>query len=235
MMMLTHSIAVTRSQLSRSEVGGRDRLARERRGRAGERDAALLQAIDVVCRLERLHDVLLDDDERTAFGDDRGQAGIDLAHHDRRETETDLVAEQKFRVGHQRAADRDHLLLAARERGARDMAALGQRREQLVDPRQAPRPRPTKLAADDEVLLDRERGEQPPPSGTSAMPRATTAWAGSSPIGSPSKTTASRRDAITPAMHLSSVDLPAPLAPMTATTSPGCARSDTPNSAWKSP
>jgi len=45
------------------------------------------------------------------------------------------------------------------------MAALGQRREQLVDPRQAPRPRPTKLAADDEVLLDRELGEQPPPFG----------------------------------------------------------------------
>src|SRR5262249_42607486 len=73
------------------------------------------------------------------------------------------------------------------------------------------------------------------PSGTSAMPRATTAWAGSSPIGSPSKTMASRRDAITPAMHLSSVDLPAPLAPMTAITSPGGTRSDTPNSAWKSP
>src|SRR5262249_23376179 len=82
---------------SRSEVSGRDRLARERRGRAGERDAALLQAIDVVRRLERLHDVLLDDDEGAAFGDDRRQAGIDLAHHDGRETETDLVAEQKFR------------------------------------------------------------------------------------------------------------------------------------------
>src|SRR5262245_27940709 len=73
------------------------------------------------------------------------------------------------------------------------------------------------------------------PSGTSAMPRATTAWAGSFPIGSPSNRMASRRDAMTPAMHLSSVDLPAPLAPMTATTSPGGTRSETPNSAWKSP
>jgi hypothetical protein len=52
-----------RSHPSRSEVSGRDRLARQRRGRAGERDAALLRAIDVVCRLERLYDVLLDDDE----------------------------------------------------------------------------------------------------------------------------------------------------------------------------
>src|SRR5215831_3070740 len=129
------SILLSESWSSRSEVRGRDRLARQRRGRAGERDAALLQAIDVVRRLERLHDVLLDDDEGTAFGDDRRQAGIDLAHHDRRETETDLIAEQKFRVRHQRAADRDHLLLAAGERGARRVAALGQRREQLVDSR----------------------------------------------------------------------------------------------------
>src|SRR5262249_61190413 len=98
MMMLTHSIAMTRSQLSRSEVRGRDRLARQRRRRAGERDATLLQAIDVVCRLERLHDVLLDDDEGTAFGDDRGQAGIGLAHPDGRQTRADLVAEETFRV-----------------------------------------------------------------------------------------------------------------------------------------
>jgi hypothetical protein len=40
---------------------------------------------------------------------------------------------------------------------------------------------------------------------------------------------------MTPAMHLSSVDLPAPLAPITATTSPTATRSETPNSAWKSP
>src|SRR5207248_4385610 len=48
---------------SRPEVGRRDRRARRRCGGTGERDAALLQAIDVVCRRERLHDVLLDDDE----------------------------------------------------------------------------------------------------------------------------------------------------------------------------
>src|SRR5262249_43339365 len=98
--MLTHSIAVTFARLSRSlcsrsrpEVGRRDRRARQRRGGTGERDAALLQAIDVVCRRERLHDVLLDDDERTSFGDDRRQARIDLAHENGRKTEADLVAE----------------------------------------------------------------------------------------------------------------------------------------------
>jgi hypothetical protein len=46
---------------------------------------------------------------------------------------------------------------------------------------------------------------------------------------------ASRRERMAPAMHLSSVDLPAPFAPMTATTSLGATSSETPNSAWKSP
>src|SRR5262249_43571151 len=140
MMMLTHSIAMTRSQLSRSEVSGRDRLARQRRGRAGERDATLLQAIDVVCRLERLHDVLLDDDEGTSSGDDGGGGGVALAHPVGRETEADLAAEERFWLGHGRAPNRAHLLPPAGERGARRVAAPGQRRKQLVDPRRAPRP-----------------------------------------------------------------------------------------------
>src|SRR5262249_56245900 len=103
---------------------------------------------------ERLHDVLLYDDQRTAFGDDRGQAGIDLAHHDGRETEADLVAEEKFRIGHQRASERDHLLLAAGERGARQVAAPGHRREHFLYPRQTPRSRSAELAADEGGLLD---------------------------------------------------------------------------------
>jgi hypothetical protein len=41
------------------------------------------------------------------------------------------------------------------------MAPRGQRREQLVDARQTPRPWPAELAADEEVLLDRQRGEEP--------------------------------------------------------------------------
>ncbi len=67
------------------------------------------------------------------------------------------------------------------------------------------------------------------------MPRATISCAGRSPIGSPANTIASRRAGIAPAMHLSSVDLPAPLAPITATTSPSATPIETPNSAWKSP
>ncbi len=74
------------------------------------------------------------------------------------------------------------------------------------------------------------------PSGTSAMPRATTAWAGC--VADRLAVEAGWHRGVTrsaPAMHLSSVDLPAPLAPITATTSPGATLSETPNSAWKSP
>ena len=81
-----------------------------------KRDAALLQAIDVARGLQRLHDVLLDDDQRDAFGDDRREPRVDVADDDRREAEADLVAQQQPRVRHQRAADGDHLLLAAGQR-----------------------------------------------------------------------------------------------------------------------
>src|ERR1700716_3427631 len=73
------------------------------------------------------------------------------------------------------------------------------------------------------------------PSGRSAMPRPTTRKAGRSPIGAPSNTIASRRAGIRPAMLLSSVLLPAPFAPMIATTRRGAAAIESPNSAWKSP
>jgi len=63
--------------------------------------------------LQRLHDVLLNDDEGQALGCNRRNAGVDIADHDLRETKANLVAQQKPRVRHQRADDCDHLLLAA--------------------------------------------------------------------------------------------------------------------------
>ena len=51
----------------------------------------------------------------------------DLLHEERREAEGRLVEEQELRLGHQRAADREHLLLAAGERPAR-LASRSRRR-----------------------------------------------------------------------------------------------------------
>ena len=45
------------------------------------------------------------------------------------------------------------------------LTPLGQHREQLVDSLQTPRPCPPELAADEQVLLDRERRKKPAPFG----------------------------------------------------------------------
>src|ERR1700730_12492672 len=119
MMMLTQSIAP-----SRSEIGGRDGLARQRGRAARERDTALLQTKDLCRRVERRVDVLLDNDEGAPLRDDRRQAGIEVAHYDRSQAEAELITQEKARIRHQRAADRRHLLLAAGESGDRQAARL---------------------------------------------------------------------------------------------------------------
>ena len=58
-------------QQSNPEISRGDFLAGQRLRLAVQRDAAFLQAIDMARGLQRLHDVLLDDDERNAFADDR--------------------------------------------------------------------------------------------------------------------------------------------------------------------
>ena len=72
---------------------------------AGKRHAALLEAIDAVRHVQRLHDVLLDDDDGRALALMRRQRCVDVADDDGRQAERDFVAEQQARVGHQRAAD----------------------------------------------------------------------------------------------------------------------------------
>src|SRR5262245_2973983 len=96
MIMLPHSISLILS--SRPEICRRDRLARQRCGRACKCDATFLQAIDAVCRLERLHNVLFDDHERAAFGKDGWQPRVEVAHNDRREPEADLIAQEKLGI-----------------------------------------------------------------------------------------------------------------------------------------
>ena len=68
-----------------------------------------------------------------------------------------------------------------------------------------------------------------------AMPRFMISGAGRPPIGSPSKRIAWRAAGSRPVKVLRKVDLPAPLAPMTASVSPSPTLASMPNSAWKSP
>ena len=78
----------------------------------------------------------------------------ELLDDQRRQAFQRLVEKQKTRIEHQRAADGEHLLLAAGELRAEIAATLAQTREQLEHARRGPRPGPGYRG---EIFLDRER------------------------------------------------------------------------------
>ena len=89
----------------------------------------------------------------------------DARDHLRREPERRLVEQQQARARHEGAADREHLLLAARQQARPLTRALGEHREQLVHPARAARAhrgRPRAEAARPQVLLDAHPGEDLP-------------------------------------------------------------------------
>src|SRR5690349_6362392 len=71
-MVLSHSITVSHPEIRRGDL-----LPRQRVGLALQRNAALLQTGDLTRGFQRLHDVLLDDDQRDALGNDAGKLGVD--------------------------------------------------------------------------------------------------------------------------------------------------------------
>jgi hypothetical protein len=81
-----------------------------------------------------------------------------------------LVHDQHLWVGDERAADREHLLLAAGQRCAADVLAPRQAGEQLVDALRRPL-RAARRPDDLEVLVDRQGLEQPATLGDVADPR----------------------------------------------------------------
>ena len=100
-------------------------------------------------------DVLLDQDEGAgAFFGHAGDGGGELVDDDRRQTLHRLVEQQQRRIGHQRARDRQHLLLAAGELIAEIAPPFGKPRKQIVHCRQIPSPGARR---DGEVLLHRQR------------------------------------------------------------------------------
>ena len=139
--------------------------ARQLRGPALERHGALAQAVHALGQRQDLAHVLVHHERRGALAGDRAQDAVEALDHEGREPERDLVHQQEARVGHEPAADGQHLLLAPREVRARLAAALGQHREQLVDSREGPAARPAAVGADQQVLLDAQAGEDPAPLG----------------------------------------------------------------------
>ena len=92
-----------------------------------------------------------------------GIVRVDALDDHRRQAEGQLVEQQHARVGDQRPADGDRLLLAARQLRRALGPAVPHPAEQLVDALDRPRSLPRVRGADLQVLLHRERAEQPPP------------------------------------------------------------------------
>jgi hypothetical protein len=104
-------------------------------GRSPEGDAPLLHQEELMRHRERHVGVLLDQEDGGAIAIELADDGEDLGDDERREPERRLVHEQDARPRHQRARDRQHLLLAAesvpadcsrrsRRRGKRRIHAL---------------------------------------------------------------------------------------------------------------
>ncbi len=131
----------------------------------------------------------------------RAQDAEDLGHDLRRQPERRLVQQQQLGPQHQRAADRQHLLLAARQRARLLVAALAEPREtrvHLLDvlrrraalSRRTCAPRRRFSSTDSAVKVPR-------PSGTWATPRRTT-----SSVALPTSCWPSNSDAAAGAHHL---------------------------------
>ncbi len=105
-------------------------------------------------------DILLDDEDcDVAFGSEPDQHLLDLRDDDGREPLGRLVHDEEVRVGDERPADREHLLLAAGELPAAVAAPFGEAGKDLVDALDSPR---TLLSGRDhsQMLVDGERSPE---------------------------------------------------------------------------
>ena len=110
-----------------AEVGALHVLARRDLGRrALQRHAPLLHDVDELRQLEGQARVLLDEQDGDAAPVDLEQPPVHLLHDDRCQALRHLVGEDEPGRGHQRAADGEHLLLAAGQASRALAVALAQ-------------------------------------------------------------------------------------------------------------
>ena len=103
---------------------------------------------------------LLDEQDRDAAVADLAERGEDRIDHRRRETERRLVEQEHVRGGDERAADRELLLLTARERSRLAAAEVGEHRKEVVGDGQRLRAvRPPGRESQTEVLLHGQLAE----------------------------------------------------------------------------
>src|SRR5262245_3124395 len=135
----------------------RRRVGQQGRTRALMHDAATFQDQRAVGDGQDLLGVLLDDEgSQSLLAEQARQGGQKLLDDDRRQAFGRLVEQQQARIGGERTADRQHLLLAARQRAAALPPPLAQAREEIEYTFEGPGSRPSHGR---EVLLDAQRAE----------------------------------------------------------------------------
>ena len=117
---------------------------------------------DILGNRGRDADILLDHENGdVAFRAEPDQHLLDLGDNHRREALGRLVHDEEFGIGHERAPDRQHLLLAAGKLAAAVALALGQSREGVVNALDRPGARLTGRNHA-QVLVDRQRPPEAP-------------------------------------------------------------------------
>src|SRR3989454_1067824 len=134
------SIQLTPASLSHAEVTVLDVRACTELGRgAAPHDLALLEDVVSVGDPRQRGHVLVDQQDRLPARLEVDQAAPDLRPDERREPLRRLVEDEQARVRHERAPDREHLLLAAREGPAEDALATGELGKEVEDLLDRPR------------------------------------------------------------------------------------------------
>ena len=127
---------------------------------AAERHPARLDQHRVIGEIESERGVLLNDEEAHALvAIDPAKRAKDFRHHQRGQAERRLVEHQETRAHEQRARDRQHLLLAARQRTRLLAAPFGEPRkeaEHAIEIRPEVLPIGAHMSPEAEILLDRE-------------------------------------------------------------------------------
>src|SRR5438128_5553521 len=107
------SLSLWERHSGNAEVGALDADVGQQLGAAAfADDVALFEDVAAVSQLKRHARVLLDQQDGQAALVDGLQHAEDVANDERRQPEAGLVEQQQSRQAHQRATDREHLLLA---------------------------------------------------------------------------------------------------------------------------
>src|SRR6266571_2191385 len=120
---------------SGAEERGADQLAQlvgEAFARPLATDLAPLDHVEVIRDLDRLVDVLIDEEDRHTARTRGPELGVDLLDDPRREAGRGLVDEEQARGGHHLLRDGQHLRLAAAQRRRASPSPLAEMRKRRV-------------------------------------------------------------------------------------------------------